>query len=312
MAKTKDLQEITIHLAIAFDDNYLIPFYALVSSIFHNNPNSTFQFHCITSKVPETEKAIIKKFIKENNSNILFYTVAESDIAHFVTLNHWNTSVYYKIFFPLIIDASVKRILYLDTDTIVVGAIEALYKTDLQNQPLGAVKDPYVGINPYFDLHMRKDYFNSGVMLIDMQRWNTLSISEKTIQFLNDHPEKIIYVDQDALNNVLIEKCRILPKTYNLMYTHLPKSTSKKYLKQYLQEITIIHFTLSRPWSFLCANRYRYLYKYYLYQSPKRKHNHIQDFSFSKLFPYFRMRLKELYNDTAFLQNAWRTFKKIL
>ena len=298
-----------IHLAIAFDNNYLLPFYALVASIFENNTKNNFHFHCIIRNIDSKEKQEIIDYIAKNQSKINFYEVDETLISQFVTRSHWNTSVYYKMFFPLLVK-DVDRLLYLDTDMLVVGSLKALYETDLSNYPLAAVADPHVKNEVYWELHTREYYFNSGMMLIDVDKWNNLQVSQQALSVLNNEPEKIIYVDQDALNIVLDNNCVLVSEKYNYTYTHIPKEKTQKELKEILQNIVILHFTISRPWLFLCKNYYRYLYGYYLKKSPKKQEKIIIDFSYSKLFAYFRIRLTEFYLSTPFVHKIWRFIKK--
>ena len=300
-----------IHLAIAFDKNYLTPFYALASSIFCNNPNEAFTLHCITKDVKEAEKTEISDYLQENGSIAYFYTVDDTLIQNFVVRSHWNTSVYFKIFFPLLVDNSIKRLLYLDTDMLVLGKLRELYEIDLKNYPLAVVADPHVRNEAYWELHKKENYFNSGMMLIDLPKWNSLEISQKTLKILNENPEKIIYVDQDALNIALEDNFLLVSEKYNYTYTHIPKELSIKELKKQLSDITILHFTLSRPWHFLCRNPYRYLYRFYLKKTPKRNEKVITDFSYSKIFAYFRIRLIEFYLNTPFINKIWKFIKNI-
>lgn len=39
-------------------------------------------------------------------------------------------------------------------------------------------------------------YFNSGVMVIDIDQWNKKEITEKTIHYLSENGDRIIYHDQ--------------------------------------------------------------------------------------------------------------------
>jgi len=292
-----DFQNKFIHVAIAFDRNYLLPFYALASSIFHNNKGTLFNFHCIVRGISEMEKQEINDYLKRNNSSINFYEIDEQLISGFITINHWNTTVYYKIFFPLLVGEAIERILYLDTDTLVVNSLVELYDMDLRSYPVAAVKDTHVGKEVYSELHEREDYFNSGVMLIDIKKWNLLNVSQEALKFLTNHPEKITYVDQDALNVVLENKCILISSNYNFTYTHVSTIGSGKELKQILSTLVIIHFTMNRPWHFLCKNRFRGLYKFYLRKSPMRGSAAITDFSFPKIPSYLKMRMGELYSD---------------
>lgn len=249
-----------LHVAIAFDNNYLLPAYALLSSIFCNNPQHEFHFHCILVDISENEKLNLKNYIERYHvSKVQIYQLEKALFEHFPTLNRWNTSPYLKIFFPLLVDKSIDKLLFLDTDMIVVGNLNELYEIDLGEHPVGVVKDNYVKSNPFWELHLKDNYFNTGMLLINLPVWNTLRISQRAIEFATKYPDKIFYVDQDALNAVMEDRQLLLPEKYNLLYTYIPQSQSKKFYSQFIKDKVIIHFTLQKPWHLLCKNPYRYL-----------------------------------------------------
>ena len=60
-------------------------------------------------------------------------------------------------------------------------------------------------------------YFNSGVILIDVNKWNEANITECCIQLLSKKRWK--YLDQDILNIVLNKKVVLLEERYNFQYS---------------------------------------------------------------------------------------------
>ncbi len=295
-----------IHLAIAFDNNYLMPFYALVASIFENNTQN--HFHCIIRNIDSKEKQEIIDYIAKNQSEINFYEVDETLISQFVTRSHWNTSVYYKMFFPLLVQ-NIDKLLYLDTDMLVVGSLKALYETGLGNYPLAAVYDNYVKTQPDIGIDKEEAYFNSGMLLIDIKKWNAQKISENAIDFLQKNPEKIKFVDQCALNAVLKDNWQRVSEKYNLIYSYIPENLPKSQFKEFLSDKSVLHFTLQRPWTLLCKNRFRYLYRDFLQKSPKKNQKVIFDFQLKDILKFFKIRLIEFYTDNLFLQKIWRKIK---
>lgn len=300
-----------MHLALSFDHNYLIPFYALVSSVFENNRDQQFTFHCIISGLSDEEKTEIICFVEQNGAKISFYELDWEHLQQFTgtITGTWSIAVYYKMFFPVVVPREVERLLYIDTDTLVVGNLSELYQKNLQGFPLAAVYDNYVKIQAELGIIEEGKYFNSGVMLMDVPLWRAQKISEKAVEFLEKFPEKIKYVDQCALNAVLIDNWLRLEPTYNLIYSYIPQDQGRKALNLLLRQTVIIHFTLQRPWYFLCKNRFRHLYRYYLKKSPKKSEKVILDFEFAKLKDYLRIRLVEFYWDYPLLQKIRRTLK---
>jgi len=299
-----------MNLAIAFDKNYLTPFYALITSIFVNNSKVPFVFHFIVrSDVTESEKKKISNYVEQNDSKCRFYEVDENLISQFVVLGKWTSSVYYKMFFPLIVPNTIDKMLYLDTDMLVIGHLKPLFEIDLLDKPLGAVYDNYVKVQPSLGIIEEGNYFNSGMLLYNLPIWNDLRISERAISFLTEFPEKIKFVDQCALNGVLLGNWFHISEKYNLLYSYIPQAISKNELNEFIKDKVVIHFTLQRPWNFICKNRLRDLYKYYLKLSPAKKSPVIIDFAISKLPAYTQLRLKEIYFDQLLIQKIWRKFK---
>jgi lipopolysaccharide biosynthesis glycosyltransferase len=301
-----------IHLAIAFDQNYLTPFYALITSVFENNKGNRIVIHCIATGLSDDQLNQIKQYVHSKKSEICFYSIDEQAASKFVLVSKWTSAVYYRLYFPLLISSEVKKLLYLDTDILVLKDLSQLFRTDLEQYPVAAVYDNYVKMAPQLGIHEEGAYFNSGVLLIDIRQWKEQQISEKAFQFLNDYPEKIKFVDQDALNAVLINNWKSLNSCYNTMYSSIPENCSRKQLSHLLKKITVLHFTLQRPWQLLCRNRYRHFYFYYLEKSPLKKYNKYTDFQWKKVPSLLQLRLVEWYHDSPFISKIWRQVKNNL
>ena len=90
-----------------------------------------------------------------------------------------------------------------------------------------------------------ENYFNSGVMLIDIDRYVEEDILTKFIDCINKNADKLKMYDQDAFNIILGKEVYYLDKIYNLQ-TFMPVENKK---------IVFLHFIGSlKPW-FLNVNR---------------------------------------------------------
>jgi lipopolysaccharide biosynthesis glycosyltransferase len=112
-------------------------------------------------------------------------------------------------------------VVYLDCDLIAVAPIDELLAVE-PDAPVAAAVDvthPTVGsgtaIPGFVDLGIpsSRPYFNSGVMVVDMEAWQRDDVAGRCRRFLADHPEHIMYWDQDALNVVLDDRwTRLAPE----------------------------------------------------------------------------------------------------
>jgi len=303
---TTNTNKINIHLGIAFDNNYLSPFYALAASIFDYNRKNRIVIHAIATGLDDYVLNEIKTYVHQHNHEILFYTIDESMLSNIVLVNKWTHAVYYRLLFPQLVPADIGRLLYIDTDTLVLNDLRELYEHQLHYHPVGAVYDNYVINHPEIGIEGTGNYFNSGVLLMDLQAWKEQKISEKAFDFLNNFPEKIVYVDQDALNVVLKDNWKKMAFKYNLLFSYISQTLPLSEQKDFLKDKVILHFTLQRPWSCISKNRFRTLYHYYLKNSPAPEKRKYTDWSGSKIIPALRLRILEFYFDSPSLQKAWK------
>lgn len=275
-------QESTIHVASAFDRNYITPFYVLLTSLFYNNRNTKLVIHSIATGVSEGEKKDIEFYVHKNSADIFFYDIDEDYVRRSVVVpedNYFTIATYYRLFLPALLPAGVKKLLYIDTDAIVIGDLRKIYATDIGPAPFAAVPDSYPEIRTDLGLQEKGQYFNAGVLLIDVENWKGQRVTEAAMQFVADYPEKVMFVDQDALNATQIGKWHRLAKGYNVTWFDVALEAPKKEL---VKDAAIIHYTSThKPWKALGRNKLRYLYHYYLKKSPHAHHKKYTDFKWT-------------------------------
>ena len=122
---------------------------------------------------------------------------------------HISRTAYARILMPLTLADATGRLLYIDCDTVVNGSLSDLATIDMQGHALAAVDDIAIQVperhakrNLDIGLPAETRYFNSGVLLIDLEVWRRERISERTIAFIEANP-KLPMMDQDALNGTL-------------------------------------------------------------------------------------------------------------
>ncbi|HET7897227.1 MAG TPA: glycosyltransferase, partial [Flavisolibacter sp.] len=162
-------------------------------------------------------------------------------------------------------------LLYLDTDMVVNGSIAELYATKMNHYPAAAVAEVNATENrPDLGIDENGTYFNAGVLLMNLPEWRKQQVSEKALQFIYDYPEKIVFVDQDALNVVLKNNYLPLEGKYNVVFHDVPRHLSNRAYRRFASNKVIVHYTnADKPWNPLGRNPLRFLYFDYLKQSPK-------------------------------------------
>lgn len=115
-------------------------------------------------------------------------------------------------------------VVYLDADVLALRDIRPLLEIDMAGRPLAAVRDTY---NPVLasgqalpgyqklGLAPQREYFNSGVLKLDLDAWRSDAIAERALRFARDHPEHLRFWDQCALNWAINDRWLRLPPTWN-------------------------------------------------------------------------------------------------
>lgn len=293
-----------IHVALAFDQNFIVPFYVLITSIFRNNKENNIVLHAIAAGVDNREREKITRFVQQNQSQIFFYELDKAKVETLVLPEnvHFSAATYYRLFFPSLVPPEVKKLLYIDTDTVVVGNLAELYRVNVDAVPAAAALDAKISLRPDLGINKEGHYFNAGVMLINTEQWKNQHILEKALQYLHDFPERIEWADQDALNALLQNNIVKVSNRFNITFYDIPKYLTRKEFDAFIQDKVIIHYTTqNKPWLMTCTNRLRYIYHDYLRLSPYASQQKYVDFKLNKLdlFKYLKVRLKEFLIDNT-------------
>ncbi len=100
----------------------------------------------------------------------------------------------------------VDKMIYLDCDIMFYRDVKEFYDVDMENFELGVVRD-YLG-----RFWMSRDYFNSGVMLINLKECRKTKLFNRAIEMVKSR--KMTFPDQSALN-ILAKRLKYLPYKFN-------------------------------------------------------------------------------------------------
>ena len=202
----------------------------------------------------------------------------KKDFTAFYTSGHISKAAYFRLAIPRILPASVKKVIYFDVDLLVLGDIQELWNLDMKNQPVAAVAD--YGIMASDRMMKQKkevvgiadnaSYFNSGVMVIDVESWRKNNYSETVIDIASK--ENFPHHDQDALNKVFINnwmelplKWNVIPPVFNLLWKILFKSRFRTNAIKAKKQPAIFHYAgRYKPWEFYLNKGFNEKYYEYL------------------------------------------------
>ncbi|MEF3073867.1 glycosyltransferase family 8 protein [Methylobacter sp. Wu1] len=247
-----DLEKISYPIVLACDEAYAMPLATTLRSIVEANQNSwPLDFHVLANGLSDNTRRKVLNSLPKGSASIRWVPVDLELFRKFYTMSHVSKMTYARFVIPEIFPDSVSRVLYLDADILVLDDLGSLWETPLEGFIVGAVLD---GMDSQIkrrepdlkDVPRVRDYFNAGILLIDLQRWRKEQISEKALEYLNLYPHSP-YSDQDALNVACDGLWKKLDPRWNFQ---------DYYEKQRLLDIIpeqrpgIVHFVWkSKPWN---------------------------------------------------------------
>lgn len=254
-----------IHLVLASDNNYAQHLGVTMVSILENNHlKSNIVFHILENNLNQENKEKLKIIKDKYNCQLFFYNIQEQEIENFPDMGYVGKTAYLRLFIPRILPKEINRVLYLDCDLIVLNDLQNLYQLELQGKSLAAIKDvKSEDILRIFFYPGIKKYFNSGVILIDVNAWREKNITKKAIDFIKKYQKQITSSDQDVLNCLFINDWLEIDKIYNLDLKHerINKLPSK--------DTVIFHYSdRIKPWSYLYTGKNKKYYFKYLSLTP--------------------------------------------
>lgn len=197
----------SISICFSSDNNYAPYLAVAIKSLIENsNKNNYYEIYIIEKNISDLNKNKIKKLTEDNNNIYIqfidinaYINNADKDI--FVINSHFTISTYYRFFITRIFK-NFNKILYLDADILILHDLAELYKTDTDKM-ISACHDTEMircifseKYKPAFctdylhnklELKNPYDYFQSGVLLLNINKMIESNFEEKCINRLKKY-----------------------------------------------------------------------------------------------------------------------------
>lgn len=238
-----------MNILVTFDNNYLEPALNMLLSL--KRYNDDLIIHIIYDNLSEQSLIKIKEFVNKYNIGELklyYYGTSDKNLSTIRT-NYITDSCYLRMYAPFIIE-DVDKILYLDPDIICQGSLKEFYDIDLENKAMAACENmlredvSFLRELMLEHLIMPLDaiYVNSGVLLIDTNKYKEYVSKTQLDNFLKDKSCFLDYHDQDAINYLFYNKIKIVDNNYNYQINAVDKG------KEDLDKIIIHYSEATKPW----------------------------------------------------------------
>jgi len=252
-----------MNILISINEAYELPCKIMLASL-KKNTNEEINVYLIYSDFNNKKLNEFKKYLlTKMGINIFTYSINNLNIKDYLPIySYFGIECYFRIFAQEILPKNIDRILWLDSDILINGNIKGLYYMNFNGKYLIACENMNDNklSNKRLNLPESNIYFNSGVLLMNLEKIRTFDVLYKSKIILKEYKDKIIFPDQDILNILYFNKIKYAkPEVYNYQIRG-QKDVDSEYIKAF-----IIHYVTSyKPWKIKFNNNSnRLYYKYF-------------------------------------------------
>ena len=261
------------HIVFTIDSKFTRFCAVTMASVLKHNDGSQIQFHIVTDNLPDLDRQILVQLAIR--FKVHFYNVPEEKIKGYQVkaMSHRiSVATFYRCMLPSILPPDISKVLYLDSDVLVLDSIEELWQTNLDGVALAGTEDSCSKEEKFYErlcYPMLYNYVNAGVLLLNLDYWRTHNLEDKCREYYFEHLDKMLYNDQDLLNALLYDKKKVLPVRWNVQdgfYRDMGKVISAEWKCAYSHALLhpgILHYTNRKPWEYHCMHPLRQLFYQY-------------------------------------------------
>lgn len=263
-----------ISLLVTLDQKYIPQFKVLLTSIFVNHPRQGFDIYLLHSRIP---KDILERLSRELTCYDFKLIPIRADENTFNTAkvtDRYPKEMYYRLLAAQWLPVHLDKILYLDPDILVINPLYELWNTNIDNYLFAAAshtgKTEVANNVNKIRLGTNTNYYNSGVLLINLNLAREQIFSEDVFRFVEENSMELLLPDQDVLNALYGSKIlSIVDSKWNYdarnYSNYLLRSGGKENLAWVMENTVVLHFCgRDKPWKKNYRRRFGALYHHYM------------------------------------------------
>ncbi|GED22641.1 glycosyltransferase family 8 protein [Halomonas halmophila] len=266
-------------IVLCADETYIDKAATVMASVLcHASRSEEITFHLLGHDISTASRAKLEAWFDKLPARLRFTETQHQTTAQWqaLSLGRFGPAAMLRLSMERWLPEDVKRVLYLDCDVLVLDDVARLAGIEMHGYAVAAamnlqnVPQDRLGI-PY------TKYFNSGILLVDLDRWKSRGVMASIEQRLNSQSEATWqYPDQDALNLVFTDWLR-LPLRWNMQpYTYPAVEKKATHYVEWRHELleaasnpAVVHFMGPiKPWNVDSRHPLTSLFRKYMYLTP--------------------------------------------
>ncbi len=270
-----------INVVCAADDAYAIPLAVTLRSMCDQlNADSQIQLFVLDGGISEKNWIGLRETLANEPLELNVIKPDKSLVKDLKVSHHISHTAYFRLLAAELLPDTIDRAIYLDSDLLIKDDIGHLWSLPLNDAFCLAAVDiacPYIDArlgsgnfrlsSPYLatccpirnyrqlGIDGSLEYFNSGVMVINLDRWREENVAERLLRCLHDNRKHVWCWDQYALNSVFAGQWEQFSPRWN-QGAHTFEYPSAAYAPidparwtEMKENPAIVHFTTEfKPW----------------------------------------------------------------
>ena len=263
----------TIDLLVSLDENYLPQLRVMLYSASLNNPGVNFRVFLLHRGFSAEQLSSLSRQLEALDMELRAVRVDERLFESAPVMKQYPQEMYYRLLAAQLLPEDMDRIIYLDPDILVINPLTPLWRLDMGGKLFAAAA--HTGMTELANnvnrlrLGTERDYFNSGVLLIDLARCRAEVNPEEIFSYVSEHAEELLLPDQDILN--ALYSSRILELDDALwnydarnFKNYLMRSNGAADMEWVIENTAVLHFCgRAKPWKPHYRHRFGMLYLHY-------------------------------------------------
>ena len=263
-----------IDVLFTLDAAYLPHLQVVLTSMHVTSPEERFRAYVLHRDIPDEDLERLAAGAERLNCEVLPRRVDRELFAEAPTTDRYPEEMYYRLLAGQLLP-NVERVLYLDPDVLVINPLRPLWETDLAGRAFAAAPHdapPTADLTENVNnvrLGTQGSYFNSGVLLMDLDAARRLVRPEEVFACVRERSALLILPDQDVLNALYSEQILEVDELVwnydaRAFRVYLIDTAGVADVEWVMANTVVLHFCgRSKPWKPNYPYRFGTLYKHY-------------------------------------------------
>ena len=250
-----------MNILLTINKKYVKLVNILLNSIQLSNKDTKFDVYILHRELDIEDKNIIESGLDLNKFNIKMIKIDEEEVKNFPQYQkRYPKEIYFRLFATKYLPENLDKILYLDSDTLVINKLDELYNMDFEGNFYIATTHVKKILRKINEVRLRIDddvpYINTGVLLINLKELRKIDVQKEVCEFVENNSKKLMLPDQDIITALYGEKIKIVDALkYNLgdrdlnLYNlnHIKNPIGLKWVKE--NTVIIHYYGRNKPWN---------------------------------------------------------------